>query len=173
MHTEFIPTLNTQAQASHISATGKSVTFVLQVFSLKISPPSHGHLKSPSTHSCWAKYLNGDGFLAGTKAPSSPDISTALLIYCSHGSGIWFELWDNLNFPFLVALVNNLNMCSELTKNNIFSKILVSWKIINTGSESHEMLCSILLSIILIEMGFQFTQAKEEWIFVTELTVDF
>lgn len=35
------------------------------------------------------------------------------------------------------------------------------------------MLCSILLSIILIEMGFQFTQAKEEWIFVTELTVDF
>lgn len=35
------------------------------------------------------------------------------------------------------------------------------------------MLCSILLSITLIEMWFQFMQAKEEWIFVTERNEDF
>lgn len=35
------------------------------------------------------------------------------------------------------------------------------------------MLCSILQSIILIEMGFQFIQAKKEWIFVTEVNEDF
>lgn len=75
--------------------------------------------------------------------------------------------------PFLTALVNNLNKCSELTKNNTFSKFLVSYKIRNTGSESHEMLCSILLSIIFMEMGFQFMQAKNEWIFLTELNEDF
>lgn len=33
--------------------------------------------------------------------------------------------------------------------------------------------CSILLSIVLIEMGFQFMQAKKEWIFVTEFNEDF
>lgn len=35
------------------------------------------------------------------------------------------------------------------------------------------MLCSILLSIIFMEMGFQFMQAENEWIFLTELNEDF
>lgn len=35
------------------------------------------------------------------------------------------------------------------------------------------MLCSILLSIIFMEMGFQFMQDKNEWIFLTELNEDF
>lgn len=112
-------------------------------FLSRISATSHIHLKSPPTWSHWSKHLNGAGFLACIELNRSPDSSRAVLIYCSDGPGISFELWDNVSFPFLTALVNNLNTCLEFTKNNIFTTFLVSWKVRNAGSESHKLLCSI------------------------------
>ena len=126
-------------------------------FLSRISATSCIHLKLSDTQPHWIKYWSGAGFLACRKLNSSADTSKAMLIYCCYGSGIWCELWDNLIFPFLAALVNNLNTCLERTKNNTFSKFLVSWKVRNTGSESHKMLCSILKCLILIEMGFCLT----------------
>lgn len=123
-------------------------------FLSRISAASHIHLKSSSAQSHWTKHWNGAGLLACIEVNSLPDTSKALLIYSSYGSGVSFELWDNLIFPFLTALVDNLNKCLEATKNNTFSNFLVNWKVRNTGLALHKMLCSILKSLILTEMGF-------------------